>query len=98
MLSPLHPTLPCAAVVGPARAVADTALLYRSPRPVRALVTSAIQRSLCTADELVTEYGDCPRNGSGPFRRALQDALDNAHSIAEAEAIELLVRARVPGF
>jgi len=84
--------------VPPARAVADTALTLRAARPVRALVTSAIQRGLCTAEELAAELACGPRNGSGFFRQALEDVFDNAHSVAEAEAVDLLLAEGVPGF
>lgn len=97
-LSEFHPTLPGGAVVAVARAIADTALVCRSFAPVRALVTSSIQRRLCTPEQLAQELRSCPRNGSALFRRALEDVLDNAHSIAEAEAVDLLRQVRVPAF
>jgi len=87
--------LPCAE---PARAIADTALTLGSLKPVRALLTSAIQRNLCTPDDLARELAACPRNGSGHFRTAMTDVLNNAHSIAEAEAADLLVAEGAPGF
>lgn len=87
--------LPC---VEPARAIADTALLLGAAKPVRALVTSAIQRGLCTPEDLLRELDACPRNGSGFFRQSLEDVLNNARSIAEAEAADLLVAEGVPGF
>ncbi|MGI8677413.1 MAG: type IV toxin-antitoxin system AbiEi family antitoxin domain-containing protein [Jatrophihabitans sp.] len=93
-----HPTLPLIPVVAAARAVADTALLYRSPKSVRALVTTAIQRKVCTPAELATELVACPRARSAPLRRALEDVLDGARSIAEAEAVDFLRTARVPPF
>jgi hypothetical protein len=93
-----HPDLPYADVVHTARAIADTALLYYRFRPVRALVTTAVQRRLCAIDELIAELGSGPRNGSAWLRRALEDACDGARSIAEAEALDVLRQAPVPPF
>jgi hypothetical protein len=93
-----HPTLPYVSVVSAARAVADTALMYRRLAPVRALVTSSVQREKCSLEELTSELESCPRNGSGMFRRAIADVLDGARSIAEAEAAEALQLASVPSF
>ncbi|SHH20227.1 hypothetical protein SAMN05443575_3418 [Jatrophihabitans endophyticus] len=93
-----HPTLPFVPVVHAARAVTDTALLYRSLTPVRALVTSAIQRRLCRPEDIVHEYETGPRGGSFFLRRALADLLTNAHSVAEAEAADALASAHVPSF
>jgi hypothetical protein len=93
-----HPTLPFVTVVHPARAVADTALLYRTFDPVRAMVTSAIQRGVCRPDDLLAELESAPRQGSRWLRKALADVIAGAKSIAEAEAIEWLARASVPSF
>jgi hypothetical protein len=93
-----HPTLPYIPVVSAARAVADTALMYRRLAPVRALVTSSVQRENCSLDDLVSELDACPRNGSGLLRRALDDVLDGARSITEAEAVDALRWAAVPAF
>ncbi|MDT4918726.1 MAG: hypothetical protein QOH89_3426 [Pseudonocardiales bacterium] len=93
-----HPDLPYAEVVHTARAIADTGLQYRRFRPVRALVTGAIQRRACTIDDLIGELESGPRNGSGWLRRALADALDGAKSIAEAEALDVLRHSPVPEF
>jgi very-short-patch-repair endonuclease len=89
-LSPIDEHLPSVPVVAVPRAVCDTAVQYRALAPVRALVTASVQRGLCTASELAAELDRAPRNGSAPLRRALVDVLAGAHSIAEAEAIELL--------
>jgi hypothetical protein len=98
MLPGEHPDLPHAQVVHTARAVADTALQYRRFRPVRALVTAAIQRGACTIADLVAELEGGPRNGSRWLRQALSDVQDGAKSIAEAEAIDVLRRSPVPEF
>lgn len=82
LLPATHPSLPFAAVVSAPRAVADTALEYRGLDPVRALVTSSIQRGRCTPAGLAAELDQGPRGGSRWFRRALADVIVNAHSIA----------------
>jgi hypothetical protein len=85
-------------VVTAARAIADSALLYDTLAPVRALVTSAIQRQVCTPEQLGDVLATSPRNYSAQFRAALSDVLDGAHSIAEAEASEALAAGLVPAF
>jgi very-short-patch-repair endonuclease len=91
-------TLADVRVAAPGRAVADTALLCTRLEPVRAMVTSAVQRGLCTPDDLIDEYRTAPRNHSAFLRRALLDVLAGARSIAEAEAIQLLHAIGLTGF
>ncbi len=81
-----------------ARCIADTALLYRGLAPVRALVTSAVQRGLCTGDALVYELDSGPRNGSANLRRAVADVLEGAASISEAELADVMRIAGLPPF
>jgi very-short-patch-repair endonuclease len=97
-LSETDDLLPGVRVVTTPRAVADTALAYQQLAPVRAMVTAGIQRQLCTTGELVRELAAGPMQGSVHFRRALADLLDDVHSVAEAEAVELLRKAGVDGF
>jgi hypothetical protein len=85
--------LPLTPVVDVARAVADAAFQYRDPGRVRALVTSAVAHRACRVQDLVTELDHCPRGGSAAFRIAVGDALDGAHSVAEARAARILSRA-----
>jgi hypothetical protein len=85
-------------VVAAARAVAEAALDYRFLEPVRAMVTAAVQRELCTPAELAAELRAGPRNGSALLRRSIEDAFGGARSIAEAEAAELLRAGPVPPF
>jgi hypothetical protein len=92
------PDLALVPVVGVARAVADTALDHRELSPVRALVTSAIQRRRCKLIDLVDELDSSPRNNSRLFRLAVSDALDGARSAAEADTAALLTRAGLPQF
>jgi hypothetical protein len=89
--------LPGIARAGIARAISDAAL--PDFRATRALVTAAVQRKLVTPEALRVELARSPRNGSGFLRRALQDVVGGAKSIAEAEAVALLRRRRdIPPF
>jgi hypothetical protein len=92
------PMLPLVRVVSLTLAVVDTAVLYGRTRPVRALVTTAIQRELCSVEELTAQLRRAPRRNSAALRRALADALAGARSVAEAEAAELLRTGGVPAF
>jgi len=86
------------AVAAPARAIADTALLYRARAPVRALVTSSVQRGVCSPEQLAVELAHGPRRDSAHLRRALEDVLAGARSIAEAEAADVLRAHALPPF
>lgn len=85
-------------IASTARAVADTALLYEKLPHVRAMVTTAIQRNLCTAEELAVELSGGPRQRSALLRRAISDLFADVHSVAEAEAVELLRNIGITGF
>lgn len=85
-------------IASTARAVADTAWIYRKLEHLRAMVTSAIQRELCTAEMLTDELAACPRQRSALLRRALADVFADVHSVAEAEAADLLRAGGVPDF
>ncbi len=94
--SDLH--LPGVWIASTARAIADCSLGCDARRPVRAMATSAVQRGLCTVDELNAELEAGPRRGSHWLRLALADLEAGALSVAEAEAIELLQRAGITDF
>ena len=93
-----HPELAFAPVVHTARAVADTALQYTRLAPVRALVTSAVQKRRCEVEEVIAEVDNGPRNHSALLRRAVVDLRNGARSVAEAEAIDMLRSSAVPIF
>lgn len=93
-----HPTAPLTPLVRPARAVADAALGFRTVPPVRALVAAAVQRRLCTLQDIATELDGGPRNGSAALRKAVQQLGDGARSEAEVAAVSRLRRAPVPPF
>jgi very-short-patch-repair endonuclease len=97
-LSALDENLPLARIAATARVVADTSLIYPSLAPVRALVTSAVQRGLCSAEELQRELDFGPRNGSAHLRRALDDVFGGAASISEAELADMMRAAGLPPF
>ncbi|HZE50171.1 MAG TPA: hypothetical protein VE074_11455 [Jatrophihabitantaceae bacterium] len=92
------PNLPLVRVVPLARAVVDTAIVDGRLRPVRALITSAIQRQLCSAEELCEAARHAPRRDSATLRCALADVVAGARSVAEAEAAQLLRASPVPAF
>lgn len=97
-MSLLDDQLPGVRVVEPARAIADAALEYRNLAAVRDMVTSAVQRGLATAEDLIRELDASPRNGSALLRRAVADLADDVHSVAEAEAVEQLRAVNVRDF
>lgn len=81
-----------------ARAVSDYAHQLTRQADVTALVTSAVQRRLCTIDDMVAELARGAQRGSKLLRIALEDAGHGAHSLPEAEAGTLLRRAGIQGF
>ncbi len=96
---PLGRPLELQPVVAPARAVADTALQYRRQhRAAIALVTSSLQRGVCTLPELLDEYRAGPRRDSAGLHRALSVAADGARSVAEAQAARRLSHGPIPAF
>jgi hypothetical protein len=97
-ISLLDEQIPGVRIAGNARAICDTALLYRSQPAVRALVTAGVQRGLCTPEQLALELARGPRNGSAQLRAALADVFAGALSIAEAEAVGHLRKFGVTGF
>jgi hypothetical protein len=96
--SPAHPTAPCTSVAAPARAAADAALECSSLVVVRSLVTSVLQRRLCSLDDIAAELDVGPRNDSALLRQAVHLLGDGARSEAEVQAVRRLTRAPVPPF
>ena len=80
----------------PARAVADAARALTSLRDVRALVSDAVQKRVCSIKALWTELDEGPVPGSGLLRRALAEVTDGIRSVTEGDLRLLLKRARVP--
>lgn len=77
------------------RAVLDAARRIRHLDGVRALIAEAIQRGLCTVDELVTELEAGSRAGSARPRRVLREVGAGVHSVAEIDALRLVRRSTV---
>jgi hypothetical protein len=82
----------------PARAIADAAPEYVSDWEIRALVTFAVQRGLCTPEELSDALVRAARRGSARLRRPLEDVRDGAGSVSEALAADRLRAVDVPAF
>jgi hypothetical protein len=66
------------------RAVMDAARAARGLDEARSVVLEAVQRRLCSLDELGEELAAGPRRWSAFARRALDDATDGAWSVPEA--------------
>ncbi|HET8614883.1 MAG TPA: hypothetical protein VFL94_05095 [Actinomycetales bacterium] len=66
------------------RAVMDAARAARGLDEARSVVIEAVQRGLCSLDELGEELAAGPRRWSAFARRALVDATDGAWSVPEA--------------
>jgi hypothetical protein len=67
-------------------------------RSVRALITSAIQRELCSVEDLNRQLQRAARRNSAAARCALADVVAGARSVAEAEAAQRLRDAELPPF
>lgn len=80
----------------PARAVGDAVRAMRDLADVRAVVAAAVQRKLCTVEQLVAELQDGPARGSALFRAALVEVGHGARSGPEAELLTLIRRGRLP--
>jgi hypothetical protein len=85
--------LPCAPF---ARAVIDATRRMSQTDTVRAVISGAVQRGLCTGSDLVDELCNAQRRGTRLPRLVLGEVLAGAHSVAEAQARSLLQRADVP--
>jgi len=77
------------------RAVLDAARRMRRLDGVRALIAEAVQRGLCTVDELVAELEAGSRAGSARPRRVLRELAAGTHSVAEITAQQLTARSAV---
>jgi hypothetical protein len=81
------------------RAVLDASRRIRRLDDVRALLAEAIQRGLCTVDELVIELEAGSRAGSARPRRVLREVAVGVRSVAEINAHRLAKRSAVlPAF
>ncbi len=80
----------------PGRAVADAVRGLTKLRDVRAVVSEAVQKRVCSIRALRTELDEGPVAGSGLLRRALADVTQGIRSVTEGDLKLILKRARVP--
>jgi very-short-patch-repair endonuclease len=81
-----------------ARAVADTVRGQRHLKlsDARAVVAGAVQKGLCTAQDLAVELADGPVQGSAQLRSILVEVLDGIRSPAEADFRDLIRKSGLP--
>ncbi|MGH3488740.1 MAG: hypothetical protein ACRDP8_12620 [Actinopolymorphaceae bacterium] len=84
--------LPCAPS---ARAVIDATRRMSQTDALRAVISGAVQRGLCTGVDLVDELSSAQRRGTRLPRLVLSEVLAGVHSVAEAQARSLLHSAGV---
>ncbi|MFI9386845.1 hypothetical protein [Kutzneria sp. NPDC052558] len=78
------------------RAVLDAVRRWRVADPVRALLTEAVQRGRCSPSDLLAELDSGSQRGTALPRRVLMEVCDGARSVAEAHALRLWRRAKLP--
>jgi hypothetical protein len=79
-----------------ARAVSDAVRGLAVRSDVRAVVAGAVQKSLCTVQDLAVELGAGPVHGSALFRSVLAEVRDGIRSPAEADFRDLIRRSGLP--
>jgi hypothetical protein len=80
----------------PTRAVLDGCRRMTEPRPVRAWLTEAVQRSYTTLDLLDAELAKGSQRGSALPRLVLAEMAGGAESVAEIDAVRLWRRSGLP--
>jgi hypothetical protein len=83
-------------VAPPHRAVLDGVRRLSDFDRIQAILSEAVQRRRCTAQDLAAELKAGSQRGSALPRRALAALLDGAHSVAEADAWLLWQRSGLP--
>jgi hypothetical protein len=83
---------------GMARSVVDHCLEVRALDSVRAVVSEAVRRRLCTIEQLEAAFRAGPQRGSRNLRIALEDVAHGAWSVPEAVVGRALRSAGVPPF
>ena len=78
------------------RAVADAVRWTGDDRGARAVVAEAVQRGYCPLSLLGEELDAGPVRGSARLRRVLAEVTGGIRSVAEADFLELIRRARLP--
>ncbi len=79
-----------------ARAVADTVLGLSARSEVRAVVAGAVQKGLCSVQDLAAELAHGPIQGSAPLRSVLVEVSDGIRSPAEADFRDLIRKSGLP--
>jgi hypothetical protein len=80
----------------PTRAVLDGCRQMTEMRPVRALLTEAVQRSFTTCERLNEELARGSQRGSAVPRLVLAEMAGGAESVAEIDAVRLWKRSGLP--
>ncbi|MFJ7215439.1 hypothetical protein [Amycolatopsis sp. NPDC098790] len=83
-------------VAEPSRAVLDGCRQMSELRPVRALLTEAVQRSFTTWEQLNEELANGSQRGSAVPRLVLAEMAGGAESVAELDAVRLWKRSGLP--
>jgi len=78
------------------RAIADAARGLADLREVRALVAGAVQQGRCPPAMLAVEIEHGPARGSALLRQVLAEVAAGVRSVAEADFMDLIRRARLP--
>lgn len=78
------------------RAVADAVRWMADDRAARAVVAEAVQQGYCPLPLLGEELDAGPVHGSARLRRVLAEVTGGIRSVAEADFLELIRRARLP--
>lgn len=79
-----------------ARAVADAVWGSPDARMVTAAVADAVQRGLCTVQQLAAELRAGPKRGSSALRAALEEVADGIASVAEGDFRKLIKNGGLP--
>ncbi|WP_051366598.1 hypothetical protein [Hamadaea tsunoensis] len=83
------------AVCSPARAIVDSFREDSDRRVIRAVLAEALQRGLCSADEVAEELGSVPLDGAGVVRELLEEVREGVRSAHEAELRALAARSPI---
>ena len=76
--------------------MADAARWLTDIGDVRAVVAEAVQRRMCSIEDLVEELDHGPKQGSALLRRALAEVADGVRSAAEGQLHALIERSGLP--
>jgi hypothetical protein len=93
---PRHRSIDQSPVSPIARALVDATRLMTDLREIRALNAEVIQHQLCTVAEVGEERRAAQSRGTALPRRVLGEVAGGIRSVAEAEAREVIQRARLP--